>query len=111
MLVSSVHQPSKGAWPYPVPALPFRDVCRGTFTLDGRRYSEPFPGSAAHTQGQSLQIIVVPGDPALQAPACIVNTEHSSWTVYVLPAILFIELLLILVGLAIVCRRDRAVSG
>jgi hypothetical protein len=87
-------------------STPAGDVCRGTFTLEAHRYTEPIPGSAVYTKGESLRIIAVPGDPALLLPAHIVATEHSSWTVFVLPAILFIVLVLVLVGLAIV-RRDH----
>ena len=48
---------------------------------------------------------IVPGDPALLSPAQVVAHEHSSWTVFVLPAILFVVLLLLVVGLVMVQRR------
>ena len=89
-------------------STPAGDACRGTFTLGGHRYSEAIPGSAEYTTGQSLRIRVVPGDPALLSPAQIVRTERSSWTVFVLPAILFLVLLLVLIGLVVERRRRAA---
>jgi hypothetical protein len=86
-------------------STPAGHACRGAFTLDGHRYTEPIPGSAQYDRGQSLRILVVPGDPALLAPAHVVAHEHSSWTVFVLPAILFVVLLLAVVGLLVVRRR------
>jgi hypothetical protein len=79
-------------------------ACRGAFTLDGHHYTEAIPGSAPYTAGQSLRIVVVPGDPALLAPVQVVAHEHSSWTVFVLPVVLFVVLLLA-VGLLVAQRR------
>jgi hypothetical protein len=73
--------------------------CRGTFTLDGHRHTEAIPGSARYEPGQSLQIVVVPDDPALLAPVHVVAHEHPSWTVFILPVILFVVLVLLAVGL------------
>jgi hypothetical protein len=99
-------------------STPAGDACRGAFTLDGHRYTEPIPGSAEYTTGQSLRIKVVPGDPALLSPVEVLQTEHSSWTVFVLSAILFLVLLLILAGLVVERRgagtrrsRLRRLSG
>jgi hypothetical protein len=85
-------------------------ACRGAFTLDGHRYTEAIPGSAPYTAGQSLRIVVVPGDPALLSPVQVVAHEHSSWTVFVLPGILFIVLLLTVVGMLVVQRRQGKVG-
>jgi hypothetical protein len=72
--------------------------CRGTFTLDGHHYNEAIPGSARYEPGQSFRIVVVPGDPALLAPVHVVTHEHPSWTVFILPVILFVGLLLLLLA-------------
>jgi hypothetical protein len=89
-------------------STPAGDACRGTFTLDGHSDSEPIPGSDRHTPGQSLRIVVVRGDPALLAPAQVVAHEHSSWTVFILPAVLLAVLVLAVVALLVVPRRRRA---
>jgi hypothetical protein len=86
-------------------STPAGDACRGAFTLDGHRYVEAIPGSAVYTTGQSLPIVVVPGDPALLAPVRVVTHEQSSWTVFILPVILFLVLLAGLVGFVVVRRR------
>jgi hypothetical protein len=86
-------------------STPAGDACRGAFTLDGHRYVEAIPGSAVYTSGQSLRIVVVPGDPALLAPVRVVMDEHSSWTVFILPAILFAVLAVGSAGFVAVRRR------
>ena len=80
--------------------------CRGTYTLDGRTYSEQLPGDSFHRPGSTVAAIAVAGDPALVSPASIVATEHSSSGVFVLPIILFV-VLLVLVALLMVLRRRR----
>ena len=50
-----------------------------------------------------MRAIAVPNDPGLVSPVPIVESEHASWKVYVLPVVLFAVLVLI-VG-AIVLRR------
>ncbi len=86
---------------------PVGDACRGTFVLDGRRYSEGIPGAAQHSVGDKLRIIVVPGDPALLAPTHVVASEHTSASVFVLPVVLFVVFLLAVGWLGVV-RRNRS---
>ncbi len=81
--------------------------CRGTFTLNGHQYSEAIPGSAQYDTGHQLHIIVVPNDPALLAPAHVAANEHSSWTTFILPVILFVAFLLLL-GWFVLQRRHRS---
>lgn len=71
--------------------------CHGTYALDGQRYSEPLPGTAFHRPGSTIPSVAVPGDPALVSPVNIVNSQHSSAGVFVLPAVLT-GVLLALVG-------------
>ena len=80
--------------------------CHGSYTLDGRRFSEQLPGDSFHRPGSTVAAIAVPGDPALVSPASIVATEHSSAGVFVLPAILA-GILLLLVALLLVLRHRR----
>lgn len=78
--------------------------CSGTFTLDGRRYSEPIPGDAFHSTGAMLRAVAVPSDPGLIATTSDLAKEHTSDGAFVLPAVLLVVLLLAL-GLVVVRRR------
>ena len=85
--------------------------CRGTYTLEGKRYSGlQLPGDSFHRPGSTVAAVAVPGDPALVSPASIVATEHSSAGAFVLPAVLA-AILLLLVALLVLLRRRRRVSG
>jgi len=48
----------------------------------------------------------VPNDPGLVSPVTIVESEHASWKVYVLPVVLFAVLVLI-VGAVVLRRQSR----
>lgn len=78
--------------------------CRGTFTLEGRTYTENLPGNTLLTPGSMLQGVSVPGDPALVSTPSIVAGEHASWTVFTVPVILFVLLAGIL-GVLFIRRR------
>jgi hypothetical protein len=84
--------------------------CHGTYSLDGKTYSEQLPGDSLHRPGSTVPSVAVPGDPALVSPASIVATEHSSAGVFVLPIIFFV-VLLVLVALLVVLRRRRQGSA
>jgi hypothetical protein len=79
--------------------------CRGTYTLNGKTYSEQLPGDSFHRPGSTVPAIAVADDPALVSPASIVATEHSSASVFLLPIILFVVLLLLVALLLLVHRR------
>jgi hypothetical protein len=85
------------------------DSCAGTFTLNGRRYTENIPGTALRKIGSSLPAVVVPTDPALVSPVTTLAGEHTSWKVFILPAILLVVLAL-LVGAIMLRRRHRATA-
>jgi hypothetical protein len=78
--------------------------CTGAFIIDGKRYSESLPGTDYHKPNSSLRAIVVPNDPALVTPVSIDKTEHSGLSVFILPGVLLVVLLL-LVGLLVVLQR------
>ncbi len=80
-------------------------ACRGSFTLDGHRDNEPIPGNSLHPPGTVLRAVAVPGDPALVITVRMLDGEHTSGTVFILPAVLLVVLAL-LVG-ALVLRRRR----
>jgi hypothetical protein len=83
--------------------------CRASFTLDGHHYDEPFAGNATPAPGSRFRAVTVPGDPALLATVTAVAGERASWRVFVLPAVLFVVLLLVIVTLLwLRARRRRA---
>jgi hypothetical protein len=63
-------------------------VCRGSFALDGRRYTETLPGSTFLAPGTKVNAIVVPSDPGLIRTPAILAGEHASNSVYILPVVL-----------------------
>jgi hypothetical protein len=81
--------------------------CTGTYSIDGRRYREPLPGSSQHAPGATVAAIAVPSDPALLSTPQIVQSEHASWYVYVLPTVFFVAFLLVLAAVALSRRRRR----
>jgi hypothetical protein len=81
-------------------------VCHGSYSLQNHTYSEQLPGNDFHRPGATVAAIAVPGDPALVSPATMVNAEHSSSGVFVVPAIL-LAILLLLIGLLLLQRRRK----
>jgi hypothetical protein len=81
-------------------------TCSAAFAVHGSRYTEVLPGSGLRTIGSTVRVMVVPDDPALLSPVSTVRAEHTSLTVFLLPAILFVVLLL-LVGLIVLARRRK----
>lgn len=84
--------------------------CRGTLTVNGQRHDEAIPGTAFLSPGQELRVVTVPGDPALLAPVRTVDHEHTSWTVFLVPAILLVGLLALIALLVVVPRRRGRVG-
>ena len=82
--------------------------CHGTYTLAGHTYNESLPGSAFHRPGATIDAVAVPGDPALVSPVAIADSQHSSASVYILPAVLGGVLVLLVVALVIRARRRHA---
>jgi hypothetical protein len=80
--------------------------CRGTLMVDGHRYNEAIPGTAFLSVGQHVRVVTVPGDPALLAPVHTVARQHTSWSVYIVPAILLLALLLLIAFLILRRRRQ-----
>ena len=85
--------------------------CRGSYELGGHRYTDVrLPGSTFHRPGTKVPSLAVPGDPALVSPVSIVDTEHSSGSVFILPLVLFVVLVLMLGALAL-RRRQKDNRG
>jgi len=85
-------------------------ACRGTYGLGGHRYNEQLPGTALHAPGTVIRAVAVPGDPALVSPVSVVDAEHSSATVFILPAVLLVLLVAIL-AMVLLRRRAKRAGG
>ncbi len=83
--------------------------CRGSYELGGHHYNELFPGTSFHAPGATIPSVAVPGDPALISPVSILDSEHPSDSVYVVPGVLLVILLAIVS--ALILRRTRGSSG
>ncbi len=83
-------------------------ACRGSYQLDGHHYNEQLPGTALHAPGTVIRAVAVPSDPALVSPVSVVDSEHSSASVFILPAVLFVVLVAIV---AVVLLRRRRKPG
>jgi len=83
------------------------ESCSGSFTIHGTRYTESLPGTAFHQIGATVAATVVPNDPALVSPNNILESEHTTLNVYLLPLILFVVLALLVAIIALVRRRRR----
>ncbi len=70
--------------------------CHGSYVLHGRRYTESLPGTSFHRPGSTIPSLAAPGDPALVSPDSVIDNQHSSAGVFVLPAVLSVVLLLLL---------------
>jgi hypothetical protein len=81
--------------------------CQGTFLLNGHTYSAVVPGDSLHVPGSTLQGISVPSDPALLSTPSLVAAEHTSWRVFILPAVLLIFLAGVLGALFLRRRSAR----
>jgi hypothetical protein len=85
--------------------------CRGTYTLDGHSHVEPLPGSTFYRPGTRISALAVPGDPALVSPLAVVNTQQSSASVFILPAVLAVVLLSIVGVVVWRVRRAHGTDG
>jgi len=83
--------------------------CRGTYALDGHRYTETLPGTSLHAPGSVVRAVAVPSDPTLVSPVSVVDAEHASDSVFILPAVLLVVFVAILV--VVVLRRRRTAAG
>jgi hypothetical protein len=81
------------------------DSCLGTFVLDGKRYRSTIPGNGLWAPGSTLRLITVRTNPGLLATSHQVASEHVSWRVFILPAVLVVALIALVV--AITARHVR----
>jgi hypothetical protein len=85
--------------------------CRGAYVLDGHRYDELLPGTSLHAPGATIASLAVPGDPALVSPVSVVDSEHASDNVYILPGVLLVILVAIVGALALRWKRKSSAGG
>jgi hypothetical protein len=85
-------------------------VCRGAFTLDGRRYDENLPGNTLLPPGTKVDAIAVPSDPGLVTTPAILAGEHASNTAFVLPVVLGVLAVGAVIVLVFLRRRDPVAS-
>jgi len=82
-------------------------TCRGSFRLDGRRYSDVIGGTThPYRVGQTLPGVADRQDPAVLATARAVALARPAWEAFIAPAITLV--VLILVGLLVLWRSRRA---
>ncbi len=86
------------------------DSCRGTYSLGGQSHDEALPGSTFYRPGTRIPALAVPGDPALVSPVAVVDTQRSSASVFILPAVLA-AVLVALVALIVARYRVRRSAG
>lgn len=82
-------------------------ACRGSFELDGRRYTQAIPGGVYEPPGTQVRAVVSSADPGLLATAHDLAAEEPSWSVFALPLALTV-VLAVLAVLVVARRRLRA---
>lgn len=83
--------------------------CEGTYTVGGHRYTETIPGNALYSPRASVPAIVDPGDPTLLSSPAAVGRSHPSESVFILPTLLAVGLILMVSYLVLRRRRLRPV--
>ena len=78
--------------------------CRGSLTLDGRRYEEFLPGTSLRRSGAAVALVAAPGSPPLLATPHEVAGSRPSVGVFIPPAVLLI-LLVASAGVAVLRAR------
>ena len=87
--------------------------CKGDYTLNGQQYNEVIGGSRALLdQGQVVEAVAVPGEPAAVSMAAAVARQRSTWTHYVTAIVLVAAAAVLIFGVAVWSRsRRRAASA
>jgi hypothetical protein len=82
-------------------------TCQGNYEVGGRRYFENLPGSSYYAPGARVPAVSVTSDPNLLSTPAIVNSEHASPSVFVLPVVLLAACALLLVVVLLRRRVGR----
>jgi hypothetical protein len=86
-------------------------ACKGTFALDGHRYSDAIPGSALYSPGTRIRAVTVPADPALLSTPRVLATQRPSVRVFILPTVLLVFLGLLVAAASLKRGRIRGASA
>ena len=86
-------------------------ACEGSYTVDGRRYVEKLPGSTLYASGARVKAISVRSDPTLLSTPAILNSERTSASVFILPAVLLGLCLLLTLAVLLRHRRRPSAAG
>jgi hypothetical protein len=79
--------------------------CRGTFILNGKRYTHTIPGDTLLAPGTAVGLVTVKSDPGLIATTNQVESDHTSWRVFTLPIVLLVVLAAFIVAILVRSRR------
>jgi hypothetical protein len=81
--------------------------CRGTYTLDGQRYSGRIPGNTLLAPGTTVRMVTLEGHPGLIATIHEAQSERPSSGVFILPAVLLSILAILVAAIAVRGRTNR----
>jgi hypothetical protein len=81
--------------------------CEGTYTVHGHRYAETIPGNTLYPPKARVPAIVDPGDPTLLSSPAAVERSRPSESVFILPTVLAVGLILMVTCLVLRRRRLR----
>lgn len=82
-------------------------ACTGSYTVDGKQYTESIPGSEPHDKGAAVQGITVRSDPTLLSTAAAMAAQPATWHVFVVPGTLTLVLALVAAAVGLLGRRAR----
>jgi hypothetical protein len=85
-------------------------ACKGTYTYQGRHFLQDIPGTARLTPGSTVHGVIAPDDPGLLSTPSEVAAQHASWTVFVVPAVLFLAFVLAVGALMVMRQRGPSAS-
>jgi hypothetical protein len=81
--------------------------CWGTYTIDGSRYTKDIPGNVLRATGSEVAAVADPSDPGLITTVAALDDERASASVFILPSVLLIALVLLTGVLALKTRSAR----
>ncbi len=84
--------------------------CWGSFSVDGRRYTEDIPGTVLRASGSKVQAIADPDDPGLVSTPSVLASEHATAGVFILPTVL-LAVLVGTVGVLVLRRRSAGAQA
>jgi len=82
--------------------------CTGSFVLSGDRYVDTLPGSVLRATGSTVQLVTTKSDPGLVATMQQVQSDQTSWKIFILPSALLVVLLVTIALIAARRRHDHA---